>query len=64
MQLTESPSNIHFDMTVMKPGMVMTLEPGMEVEDGKIMVHEENLLITDGPPVLLSERAAPELPIL
>ncbi|WP_425404245.1 M24 family metallopeptidase [Hwanghaeella sp.] len=64
MQLTESPSNIHFDMTVMKPGMVMTLEPGMEVADGKIMVHEENLLITDGPPVLLSERAAPELPIL
>lgn len=64
MQLTESPSNIHFDMTEMRPGMVMTLEPGMEVEDGKIMVHEENLLITEGEPVLLSERAAPELPIL
>lgn len=64
MQLTESPSNIHFDRTVLKPGMVMTLEPGMEVEDGKIMVHEENLLITDGPPLLLSTRAAPELPIL
>ncbi len=64
MQLTESPSNIDFDMTVMKPGMVMTLEPGMEVEDGKIMVHEENLLITDGPARLLTERAAPELPIL
>ena len=64
MQLTESPSNIHFDMTVMKAGMVMTLEPGMEVEDGKIMVHEENLLITEGAPVLLSERAGRELPIL
>ena len=64
MQLTESPSNIPFDMTVMKPGMVMTLEPGMEVEDGKIMVHEENLLITDGAPVLLSTRAGRELPIL
>ncbi len=64
MQLTESPSNIHFDMTVMKPGMVMTLEPGMEVEDGKIMVHEENLLITEGDPVLLSERVGRELMIL
>jgi len=64
MQLTESPSNIHFDMTVMKPGMVMTLEPGMEVEDGKIMVHEENLLITEGAPVLLSTRAGRELTIL
>lgn len=64
MQLTESPSNIHFDMTVMKPGMVMTLEPGMDVEDGKIMVHEENLLITEGEPVLLSDRVGRELAVL
>jgi len=64
MQLTESPSNIHFDMTVMKPGMVMTLEPGMEVADGKIMVHEENLLITEGEPVLLSDRVGRELVVL
>jgi len=61
--LTEAPSIISFDQTVMKPGMVMTLEPGMSIGDGKIMVHEENILICDGPPKLLSQRAAPELPV-
>lgn len=64
MQLTEPPSNIGFDDTVLEPGMVMTLEPGMTVRDGVIMVHEENLVIRDGPPELLTVRAPPELPIL
>ncbi|MBT4020385.1 MAG: aminopeptidase P family protein [Alphaproteobacteria bacterium] len=62
-QLTESPSIISFDQTVLKDGMVMTLEPGMSIGSGKIMVHEENILICDGPPQMLSERAAPELPV-
>lgn len=62
-QLTEQPSIISFDDTVMEANMVMTLEPSMTLSNGKIMVHEENILITDGPPVLLSRRAAPELPI-
>lgn len=63
-QLTEQPSIISFDDTVMQENMVMTLEPSMTLVNGKIMVHEENILITDGAPVLLSRRAAPELPIL
>lgn len=63
-QLTEQPSIISFDETVMEAGMVMTLEPSMTLANGKIMVHEENILITDGPPELLSRRAAPELPVL
>ena len=64
MQLTEPPSNIDFDTTVLEAGMIMTLEPSMEIEPGKIMVHEENLVIRDGEPEYLSTRAAPELPIL
>jgi Xaa-Pro dipeptidase len=63
-QLTESPSIISFDETVMQAGMVMTLEPSMEIAHGKIMVHEENILICDGPPRLLSDRAPAELPVL
>jgi Xaa-Pro dipeptidase len=63
MQLTEAPSIISFDETVMQPGMVMTLEPGLSIGNGKIMVHEENILICDGPPQLLSERCAPDLPV-
>lgn len=64
MQLTESPSIIGFDDTVMQPGMVMTLEPSMVLAEGRIMVHEENLVIRDGEPELLSRRAPAELPVL
>lgn len=64
MQLTEPPSNIGFDDTVLEPGMIMTLEPSMAVAPGRVMVHEEDLVIRDGEPELLTDRAAPELPIL
>ncbi|MEK6217428.1 MAG: Xaa-Pro peptidase family protein, partial [Boseongicola sp.] len=46
MQLTEWPSLLPKDQTVLEPGMVLTLEPGIALEGGKIMVHEENILIT------------------
>lgn len=64
MQLTEWPSNTPMDQTVLKPGMVMTLEPGMTFAPGKVMVHEENIVIRDGEPELLSRRAAPEMPVI
>ena len=44
--------------------MVMTLEPSMPTSDGKMMVFEENILITDDAPILLTQRAAPELLII
>ncbi len=64
MQLTEWPSNAAFDQTVLQENMVMTLEPSLSYGEGKIMVHEENIVVRDGAPTLLSERAAPELPII
>jgi len=64
MQLTEGPSNTPWDETELRPGMVMTLEPGMGFGDGKVMVHEENIVIRDGEPQLLTRRAPPELPVL
>ncbi len=64
MQLTEWPSNTATDDTVLKPGMVMTLEPGMSYDGGKQMVHEENILITESGAIMLSKRAAAELPII
>lgn len=63
-QLTEYPSLASFDQTVLQPGMVMTLEPSLAISKGKMMVHEENILITDDAPVLLTKRAAPELPVI
>ena len=63
-QLTESPSIVAFDDTEMRAGMVMTLEPCMVIEGQKIMVHEENILIENGPPRLLTERAPTEIPVI
>lgn len=63
-QLTEWPSIIPDDHTQMLEGMVMTLEPGIEVLDGRIMVHEENIVITNNGARWLSKLAAPDLPII
>ena len=63
-QLTEWPSLTATDNTTLETGMVITLEPGMEFEAGKLMVHEENILITDSGAELLSKRASDELPVI
>ena len=63
-QLTEWPSLTSTDETPLEAGMVITLEPGMEFAPGKMMVHEENIVITESGAELLSRRAAPELPVV
>ncbi len=64
LQLTEPPSHTAFDHTVLKPGMVITLEPGLTFAPGKTMVHEENIVIRETGAELLTTRAPPELPII
>jgi Xaa-Pro aminopeptidase len=64
MQLTEWPSHADFDETVLEENMVITLEPSLNYGDGLIMVHEENIVVQNGAPRLLSMRAPPELPII
>lgn len=64
MQLTEWPSFTHFDETVLEPGMVLTLEPGLNIAPGKMMVHEENIVIREDGPELLTQCAPTELPII
>ncbi|MBO6758232.1 MAG: aminopeptidase P family protein [Roseibium sp.] len=64
MQLTEAPSIISFDQTVLQEGMVLTLEPSIALSNGKMLVHEENIVIRDGPPDFLTRRASPDLPVL
>ena len=63
-QLTEWPSITATDDTMLKPGMIMTLEPGMTYEKTKQMVHEENILITESGAIMLSKRATAELPVI
>ena len=63
-QLTEPPSHIGWDETVLTENMVLTLEPSLSLSGGKMMVHEENILLTAEGAELLSKRAAPQLPII
>jgi len=64
LQLTEPPSHKPGDETVLRPGMVITIEPGMEYAPGKMIVHEEDVHITDSGAVLLTRRAPREMPVI
>ena len=64
MQLTEQPSLAPFDDTVLEEGMVITLEPSLAYGDGRIMVHEENLVVRPGGAQLLTRRAPADLPVI
>lgn len=64
MQLTEWPSNMPGDDTLLEAGMVLTLEPGMVFEPGQWMVHEENIVIRPDGAQWLSTRAWPEMPVI
>jgi Xaa-Pro aminopeptidase len=62
--LTEPPSNKPEDKTKLVPGMVLTIEPSAMFGRGKILAHEENLVITKSGPKLLSRRAPGEMPVI
>ena len=62
LQLTEPPSISSFDKTIIQENMVLTIEPSIEYEPGKIIVHEENILVSKEGPILLSRRTPKELP--
>ena len=64
MQLTEFPSITPWDRTVLEPGMVLTLEPGMTFSPGRMMVHEENIVVGEDGAELLTVRAPREMPVI
>jgi Xaa-Pro aminopeptidase len=64
MELTEGPSIIPADRTVLVPGMVLTLEPSVRVEGGRLMVHEEDIVIEPGGARFLTRPAGPELQVI
>ena len=61
MRLTEGPSIIPSERTGLEPGIVLTLEPSVETVDGRIMVHEENIAITETGAVFLNARSGRSL---
>ena len=63
MSLTEWPSIIPDDHTVLEKGMVLSLEPGIAIKN-KIIVHEENIEITETGARYLSPKANKDLPVI
>lgn len=61
LQLTEPPSHMPGDNTVIGENMVLTIEPGMEYAPGKMIVHEENVVVRAEGAELLSLRAPREM---
>jgi len=57
LDLTEGLSFAHDDHTELKVGMVLTIEPGVSIDSHRMLVHEENLVITEDGPKMLSSRA-------
>ena len=64
LQLTEPPSHRPGDNTLIKENMVLTIEPGMEYAQGKMIVHEENVVIRKDGAELITKRAPKEIPII
>ncbi len=64
MQLTEAPSITGFDSTPLAENMVLTLEPCIAIGEGRMMVHEENIVIRDGAPEFLTTPAAPDIVVI
>ncbi|WP_224816246.1 Xaa-Pro peptidase family protein [Hasllibacter sp. MH4015] len=62
--LTEWPSFTPRDVTELRDGMVLTLEPSAHVYGDCILVHEENIVLRADGPELLSTRAPRDLPVI
>ncbi len=63
LSLTEWPSLIPTDQTELKPGMVLTLEPAKAI-GAKLMVHEENIVITQEGATMLSAASVSQIPVI
>ena len=64
LQLTEPPSIMIDDNTILEKNMILALEPSIKIENDLMLVHEENILITQNGNRLLSSRTPKELPVI
>ena len=64
LQVTEPPSIHPDDKTIIEENMILTLEPCFEYLPGKMLVQEENILITSKGYELLSTRTPQKIPII
>ena len=71
LRMCEPPSISPDDKTVIEVGTVLTIEPNMVYQvdvDGEkrrcVLVHEENIALTETGPRLLTRRAPPTMPVI
>ncbi|MEM1039085.1 MAG: Xaa-Pro peptidase family protein [Pseudomonadota bacterium] len=64
LQLTEWPSLMAQDETVLEAGMVLTLEPVVDTQNGFMIVHEENIVVTETGAEWLTTPIGPDMPRL
>ena len=62
LQLTEPPSITFDNKMELLPNMVLTIEPSIEFLPGKILFHEENIVIKQNGADLLTSRAPYKIP--
>ena len=64
LQLTEPPSIMNSDNTILQENMIITIEPCFEYKPNKMLVHEENILITSKGYEMLTSRTPKKIPII
>ena len=64
LQVTEPPSIMSSDTTILKENMIMTIEPCFEYTSGTMLVHEENIVITQNGYERLTTRTPIKIPII
>ncbi len=64
LQLTEPPSIMSNDNTLLKENMILAIEPCLEYAPGTMIVQEENILITKDGYERLSSRTPKTIPII
>jgi len=64
LQLTEPPSIMSNDNTVLEKNMVIAIEPCFEYAPGIMLVHEENILITNSGFEILTSRTPKTIPLI
>jgi len=64
LQLTEPPSIMSNDNTLIEENMILAIEPCLEYEPGKMLVLEENILITNNGNQILTSRTPRQMPII
>jgi len=64
LQITEPPSIMSNDNTVLQENMVIAIEPCLEYAPGTMLVHEENILITNNGYERLTSRTPKVIPTI